>query len=171
MESTHYRDAMIVLKIAAEPADGNSGVEQVLRGNRAERADELGAHQFQLAIQKSPAVGCFIGQWLAILGGSAFHDIADVDFFAFHPTGGNNPVEKLPGIPDKRLAAPVLFLAGRFADEAQLNVDRTDAENRPATITHQFRTAAAARDALGENFQLLTAIIGAERSRRASSIK
>src|SRR5262249_48955960 len=100
---TQYGNAAVVVELAAQLAQGERRGGQMRRRRAAEAADELRAHQVELAFEELAAVRRLLRTRRAVAGRPAFENIRDEHFFAFHSHGGDDAVEQLPGGTDERL--------------------------------------------------------------------
>jgi len=157
--STQDGDALVIVEFAAQAAQSEAGIEEVLRGAAAQGANEPGLHQFQLPVEKGAAIGHFVGQRRAIAGRPAFDDVANIDFVALEATGGNDPVEQLPGGADKGKPLGVFIRSGRLANEAQVHPRAAVPEHRLLARGDKLGTFATSRYFLSQELQGLAAIL------------
>src|SRR5262245_29599545 len=75
---TQDGDALVAVKVAAQPADRQTAVEQVLRRAGAEGAQETRPHQFNLPFEIFAAMTGLVWVGQAIAGWTALNDVADV---------------------------------------------------------------------------------------------
>ncbi len=80
---------------------------------------------------------------VAVAGRAALQDVRHIDLVALEADPGEQLVEELPRLADERLALLILVVAGRLADEHQVGVRITDAEDdlRPALGQPAVRAA------------------------------
>jgi hypothetical protein len=71
----------------------------------------------------------FIRLRIAIFGRSAFEDVADVDVLAWETGSHEEQVEQLSGPAHERPAGPVLIPSRRLADDGDIGVRMTFAED------------------------------------------
>ena len=70
-----------------------------------------------------------VGHGVTVPGRAALDHVRDVDVCALEPDAREQLVEELAGLADERVALLVLVEAGRLADEHQVGVRVTDAED------------------------------------------
>ena len=75
------------------------------------------------------AGGRLLGQWIAVVGGTAFQDIGDIDILPLKFHRRQNLIEKLAGPADKGYSLTVFLGAGSLADEHDIRVRIACAEN------------------------------------------
>ena len=100
-----------------------------LRGEVAERRDELRLDQLDLAEEVASQASISSGMRVAVAGRPALDHVRDVHVLAGHADSGEELVEELPRLADERVALLVLVEAGRLADEHQLGLRVADAED------------------------------------------
>src|SRR5205085_12552751 len=106
---------------------------------------QLGADERDLLPEELRALRHLLGFRIAVAGGAAFEHVGDVDVLAALETDrGEYVIEELARLADERLAEPIFFRAGRFADQHPYGFLVADAE-------HGLRSALvqAARGARG----------------------
>src|SRR5262249_8947119 len=84
----------------------------------------------------------------AVARWAALDRIANVDFFSLEAAGDDDAIEQLAGLTDEGLALPVFIGPRGFTDEAELGIDRPDAEDRLGACGGQLGAARAAGDRL-----------------------
>ena len=146
MISDHHLAAAVAVKAASELADRAAGAEQRFRGDGTQAADKLGLDDFQLSMGKVPTLFDFGIERRPIHRRTTFDGVQDEDILAAEFGGGDDLVEKLPGGSDKRLAFRVLFLTGRFSEEAKAGLGIADSEDSLLAVANQFRAAVASGD-------------------------
>ncbi len=141
-----HANPLVIVKPAAKLADGGSDAEQVLRGHRAETADELRAKDRQLAVEVFAAVLSLGGQRRAVARRTALDGIEDVDLVAREPHGEDHLREFLAGGADERQALTVFVRTRRLAHEDQAGRRISGAKDGAVSGAGQF----GATHALGD---------------------
>ncbi len=128
--------------------------EQVLGCGRAQRHDDLRADDADLPHQEWRAGIALVAFGSAIARRPALHDVGDVDLLALEAHGGDHVVEQLSGAPDERQALLVFVSARPFADEHQLGVRISGAEDDLlASQLGQLAALAVGADVVGDDLQ------------------
>lgn len=143
---------------AAHFRDGLRRVEEVLGGDGSPADDEVGIDDSQLSIQPFAALRGFFGGRIAIPGGTAAEDIADVQILAFELHGFDDFIHELSGTTDKRFALLVFVGAGGFAEKQESGFGISDAEHGLSAGRGEFLTAGAIGNLTGQLLQLCQAI-------------
>ena len=85
MVGADYLDSMVIVEFSTKVSDGSGRVQQALRSDCAETADELRPDQFQLTVEERAARGRLVRQGVPIARRAALERIEDVHVFAAQP--------------------------------------------------------------------------------------
>ena len=120
MEGRHQRNSPVLVPGSANFRDRNLASQQQARRGAPQRDDRTGLDGVDLAIQKRLAGGDLVGMGRAVLGWSALHDVADVDFAALNlETKFNHLCQEFTGAAHEGQSAPIFFFPGSLSDEHQ----------------------------------------------------
>src|SRR5690606_23019197 len=143
----HDRDASPPVDATAQRGDAVGLAHQRLRRERADREQRTRRDQLDLLLEERRA-GCdLVRLRIPVPRRAALEHVADVDPLTREARARQEPVEQLPGRPDERPAAPVLFRSRRLADHHDLRARRALAEDDRATA--RMQPAAGARERSG----------------------
>src|SRR6476659_1928947 len=109
--------------------DAGGLAREELGGEVAERADQLGLDQLDLAPEVRLARLDLLRQRVAVPGRTAFQNVAYIDILALQPDPVEELGQQLARGADERDALLVLVKARRLADEHQLSGRRAGAEH------------------------------------------
>src|SRR5688572_24293195 len=127
------RNAVVAVNLAAKLTDRQLRLQQRLRGERAERDDDLWPNELELTHQVRAARFDFLRIRVAIPGRSMLEDVADEDVLAAQVNGGENLRQELTGRTHESVTALVLVFSGRFTNAHELR-------GRTALAWHRFRS-------------------------------
>src|SRR3954447_4752343 len=120
---------LALLWTAMDLRDPGRVAGQELGRKVAERADDLGLDQLDLAVQVGLAGLDLVGQRVAVAGRPAADHVRDEYLRALDPDLREQLVEQLPRPADERKALQILGCAGRLADEHHVRVGVAGAED------------------------------------------
>src|SRR5580700_7891138 len=100
------------MDLAAEFANPQSRLQQVLGRGCPESNDVFRIHEIKLPLEVRAAVCTFAGLRRSVIRRSAFQRVENVDFFARKAAGNDDSIEQLAGPAHERLALPV-FISSR----------------------------------------------------------
>ena len=81
-------------------------------------------------MQIGEAALTFLGQGIAVAGWTMFEDVRDIDILTAELDRFEDVGEQLSGFPNERFALLVLVVAWGFADEHQIGIGVSDAEDQ-----------------------------------------
>ncbi len=136
-------DAAVTVKAAAELADRDRRVEQVLSGRRTKTDEKLGTDDLELPVEERPAIGSLRGKRRSVSRRTTLEDIQDVDIFSLHLARFDNAREQLASSPHERLALLVLVGSRRLPQETKPGHRVADAEHRLRAVVDQLEAARA----------------------------
>jgi hypothetical protein len=136
----------VAVEAAAEFADGFGRLQEGLGGDGADADDVFGAENLELPLEEGAAVFGFVGERVAIVGGTALEDVHDIDVGALPAAGFDDLREQLPGPAYERLALPVFIRAGGLAEERDARPRAADAEHRLLATAGQLAAELAPTD-------------------------
>src|SRR5437867_11738940 len=154
---------------AAELRDRRLRPQQRLRRELAERDDDLGRDQLELADEKGLARRHLVRLQVAVLRRPALDDVGNVHVLSPEPHPlGDDLGQQLPGAPDERLALDVLVATRRLPDEHQPRPGVADPEHDVRAMRRELAavTVADRLAQLGEGARLCHAGLGEEIARR-----
>ena len=111
----------------------------------AQRHEHARPERRELSLQERLAGRHLVGLGVAVVGGTALDDVADVHVGSLEPHGGDHPGEQLPGRPHERLALLVLVGAGRLAHEHQVRLGVAHPEDDLLAPARQLAARALAQ--------------------------
>ena len=138
---------------AAEARNSLAGLQQRLRRAGTEAADHFRLNYGELAHQERRTGFNFIFFRQAIFGRAALHHVRDVNVFAAQAHRFDHLREQLPGAPDERLALRVFVATRAFADENQVRLGISHAEDDFRAAFMQFAASAIWADIRANAFE------------------
>lgn len=157
---------------AARLGQHHGSLQDLTRGDRAERDDELRSDERQFPIQPPAAglhfatIGMFVEAALAaLLVLEVLYRIRDIGRGTIEPRRGEAFVEDAPSRSDERTAGAVFLIAGLFADQHDERADRAFAEHGLGRVAVK-RTALAMRRLSRDFPQLRRCLSQIDRNRR-----
>ena len=141
-------------------ADGQFGVYQLLEGGPAEGNEKEGFHRRYLSDEIGVAGVNFGRKRGAVAWRAAFDEVSDEDLLATEADVTKEFVEELAGGTDEGAPLQILLLAGTFADEHDLGVNRTlagDGVGAPLPEGALLATANDVMNLLQEHFSVPSA--------------
>lgn len=103
--------------------------EQGGAGHLPHAEDELRVHQLDLLVQIGEAAAALLGQGVAVVRRTMLEDVRDVDIFTAEFDRFEDVGEELARLAHEGLALEVLVLAGGLANEHEIGIGVSDAEN------------------------------------------
>ena len=143
------RHAAISVHVPPQLTDRQLGVEECLRGKRAEREDHLRLNELDLSNEVRTARDHLFRPRIPVTRRPVLEDVADEDVLSLQIDRRKNFCEQLAGGADERTARLVFSGAGRFTDTHEICVRIALARNSIGRRRIQ-RTSCAARDVRGE---------------------
>src|SRR6185437_942939 len=116
------RHPVIPVHLSTQFTDRQLGVEECLRGKRAERENDLGLDQLDLSKEIRAARDNLFGPRIPVARRPMLENVADEDVFALQIDGAEYFCEQLPRRADERAAGFIFGRAGRFADAHEVGV-------------------------------------------------
>jgi hypothetical protein len=113
---------MVAMNLAAKPADRGLGFQQSLRRKGAERQNNLGSDELDLADQIGRARGDFLGQRIPVSRRPMLEDVRDEHIVTGQLDRLDDFREQLARLPDERDTLLVLVGARRFAHDHEVRV-------------------------------------------------
>src|SRR5262249_27627166 len=113
----------------AKLGNRRSSLQNRLRRERAEAADDLRLDHGELLFEEGIARHYLVGFGIAIIRRSTFQDIADVNVVALDVDRFDDLRQQLPGPAHKRQTLLIFIEARGFADEHEFRVGIAGAEN------------------------------------------
>jgi hypothetical protein len=89
-------------------------------GMTAERCNDHGVQESELALQERCAGGDLLGCWVAVLGWAALHHIQHEYILSRAPSEPEEEIEKLSGCPNERSTHRIFAHTRGLSDEEQL---------------------------------------------------
>ena len=114
------RDAVVPVHGASQLPDRELRIEQRLRGERAERDDDLGPNDLQLTHEIRAAGSDFRRRGVPIRRWPMLEHVADEHVFSRQLDGAKNLCQQLTSSTDKGAALLVFVLAGRLANADEI---------------------------------------------------
>ena len=118
-----------LLRMTVHACDAVGLAREELRGEVAERGDQLRLDELDLLEEVALARLDLVGLRVAVPRRAALDHVGDVDVLAREADSGEELVEELPGLADERIALLVLVEAGRLAHEHEVGGGIAHAED------------------------------------------
>ena len=124
-------DAAIVMQRAAQTGEGNVHAQQRIRGDLAQRHDQLGLYQVNLAFEIRKTLRDLICCRRAIFRRAAFDNVGDINILAaFQFDRHQHAVQQLARLPHEWFTLRILIRPGPFADEEPVGLLVAHAKHR-----------------------------------------
>lgn len=121
VEHGHYPPVSPFEPRAADLGDPERGIEQTVEGSGTQKNDDPGIHKFDLLKEVRQTHCSFLGKRGAVVGGAAFHDVADENmFFPVEVACCQDLVKQLPRASNERTSGKVLVPSRSFSDQEYL---------------------------------------------------
>jgi len=145
MKGRHHLDAVVVEPPPTQLRDRRPLLQERLGREFPERDHDLGANQRELLPKEGLARGDLVGLRVPVPGGTALHDVADVDVLAAQSHSLRDDVrQELTRPTDEGLAAPILLLPRSLADKDESCSRVADAEDEVGSVRRELAALAIA---------------------------
>lgn len=129
MERGHQLDPLVGVEATAQLGYGELRLQQGLRREGPEGHKQPRLYQGDLTDEVGLTVGDLILFGVAVIGGTAFNDIGDVDVLALHANRLDNSRQQLTGPSNERLPLEIFIPPRRLADKHQLRMRIADTKD------------------------------------------
>ena len=106
-----------IVQFASKSANRNRGVQQRGCGDQSQTANELGANDFELLLEKGAAILSFFRLGISVAGRTTTQDIHDVHIFTSERAGFDDFRKQLARFANERFAHAIFIGPRGFAEE------------------------------------------------------